>query len=133
MAATTSSGLRLGRSNTLWKAYQIYFPTDPESPPYLLGVNRNRRFPTESFSACGAASPCFGPMGRVSSRVQFGRVLGLDSTLAPLRSTSHLFIFISRRQERWVLVRCKFSFCYFLVNACADPAARLLVFRTPPY
>jgi hypothetical protein len=29
--------------STSWKAYQIYFPTDPESPPYLFGVNRNRR------------------------------------------------------------------------------------------
>jgi hypothetical protein len=51
MATTTSSGLCFGRSSTSWKAYQIYFPKDPESPPYLFGVNRNRRFTTESFSA----------------------------------------------------------------------------------
>jgi hypothetical protein len=51
MAATTSSGLRFGRSSTSWKAYQIYFPMDPKSPSYLFGVNRNRRFTTESFSS----------------------------------------------------------------------------------
>jgi hypothetical protein len=50
-AATTSSGLRFGRSCIFWKASQIYFPTDPKSPPYLLGVNRNPKFTTESFSA----------------------------------------------------------------------------------
>jgi hypothetical protein len=50
-AARTSYGLRFGRSYTFWKAYQIYFPMDPESPPYLFGVNRNPRFTTESFSA----------------------------------------------------------------------------------
>jgi hypothetical protein len=51
MAATTSYGLHFGRSSTSWKAYQIYFPMDPESPPYLFVVNRNSRFTTESFSA----------------------------------------------------------------------------------
>jgi hypothetical protein len=51
MAATTSSGFRFGRSSTSWKAYQIYFPHDLESPLYLFRVNRNRRFTIESFSA----------------------------------------------------------------------------------
>jgi hypothetical protein len=51
MAAMTSSGLRFGWSSISWKAYQIYFPTDSESPPYLFGVNRNSRFTIESFSA----------------------------------------------------------------------------------
>jgi hypothetical protein len=51
LAATTSFGLHFGRSSTSWKAYQINFPIDPESPPYLFGVNRNPRFTTESFSA----------------------------------------------------------------------------------
>jgi hypothetical protein len=41
MAATTSSRLRFGQSSTFWKAYQIYLPTDLESPQYLFGVNRN--------------------------------------------------------------------------------------------
>jgi hypothetical protein len=50
-AATTSSGLHFGQSSTFSKDYQMYFPTDLESPPYLFGVNRNPRFTTESFSA----------------------------------------------------------------------------------
>jgi hypothetical protein len=50
-AAMTSSELRFGHWSTSWKAYQIYFPKDPESPPYLFGVNRNCQFTTESFSA----------------------------------------------------------------------------------
>jgi hypothetical protein len=50
-AATTSSGLRFARASISWKAYQIYFPMDLESPQYLFGVNRNTRFTTESFSA----------------------------------------------------------------------------------
>jgi hypothetical protein len=50
-AATTSSGLDFGRSSTFWKAYEIYFPTDLESPPYLFRVNCNPRFTTEFFLA----------------------------------------------------------------------------------
>jgi hypothetical protein len=55
-AATTSSRLRLGCSSTSW-TYQIYFPKDPESPPYLFGVNRNPWFTTESFSATVLCHP----------------------------------------------------------------------------
>jgi hypothetical protein len=51
ITAMTSSRLRFGHLSTSWKAYQIYFPTDLESPPYLFGVNCNPRFTTESFSA----------------------------------------------------------------------------------
>jgi hypothetical protein len=47
--------------------YQIYFPMDLESPPYLFGFIRNRQFTTEFFSAHGAVSPYFGPMDHVSS------------------------------------------------------------------
>jgi hypothetical protein len=50
-AAITSSGLHFGCLGTSWKAYQIYFPMDLESPLYLFGVNRNPRFTTELFSA----------------------------------------------------------------------------------
>jgi hypothetical protein len=81
----------------------------------------------------GAASPYFGPMGRVSSWIQFGGVLGFEHDPAPLWSFSHIFITFSRRQEHSGFVRYKFSFCYFLVGARADPAARLLIFGTPPY
>ena len=70
MAATTSYGLRFGRANTSWKAYQVYFLMDPASCPYQLGFGRNCRFNTETFSIYGAASPCFGPMAHVSSWVQ---------------------------------------------------------------
>ena len=45
----------------------FYFQMDPASPPYLFGVGRNRRNITESESDSGAATPYFGPMGRVSS------------------------------------------------------------------
>jgi hypothetical protein len=65
MAATTSYGLRLGHASTSWKAYQVYFQTDPASCPYLFGLGRNRRFNTETFSVYSAA--LFWPMGRVSS------------------------------------------------------------------
>ena len=47
--ATASSELRLGRSSTSWKAYEVYFPMDLISRPYLFGVGRNHRFTTETF------------------------------------------------------------------------------------
>jgi hypothetical protein len=50
-ATTTSSGLRFGHSSTSWKAYQIYFPKETEAPQYLFGVNRNRQFTAQFFSA----------------------------------------------------------------------------------
>ena len=34
--ATTSSGLRFGRSSTLWNPYEVYFHMDPDSCPYLF-------------------------------------------------------------------------------------------------
>jgi hypothetical protein len=70
---------------------------------------------------------------RVSSWVQLGHVLGLEHDPSTLWSFSHFFTTFSRHQEHLGFVRCKFSFCYFLVGARADPAARLLVFGTPPY
>jgi hypothetical protein len=42
-----------------------------------------------SYSANGAATPYFGPLGRVSCWVQFGCILGLEHELASLRSSSH--------------------------------------------
>ena len=68
--ATTSYGLRFGRSSTSWKTYEIYFQKDPASCPYLLGVGCSHRFTTETFSVHGAVSPDFGLMGRVSSGAQ---------------------------------------------------------------
>jgi hypothetical protein len=63
MVTTVAYGLILGHSNTSWKAYEVFFQKDPAS----FGVSRNRRINTEFFSAHGAASPYFSPMGRVSS------------------------------------------------------------------
>jgi hypothetical protein len=40
------------------------------------------------FSVHGAASPDFGPMGRVSSRAQQGRVLGFRDDLEMTSTTS---------------------------------------------
>ena len=67
MDTMVAYGLELGHSSTSWKAYQVYFQMDPASPPYLFGVSRNRQNITESESDSGAATPYFGPMGRVSS------------------------------------------------------------------
>jgi hypothetical protein len=128
--ATTSYGLRFGYSSNSWKAYQIYFPRDPESPPYLFGDNRNRLFTTESFSAAELRHPILAQWSvSFSARASWG----WNTTPAPLWSFSHFFITFSRCQEHSGFVRCKLSFCYFLIDARADPAARLLVFGTPPY
>jgi hypothetical protein len=43
------------------------------------------------FSANGAATPYFGPLGRVSCSVQFGRILGLEHDPASLRLSSHTY------------------------------------------
>jgi hypothetical protein len=39
---------------------------DLESYPYVIWAGRKRRFTTDTFSAHGAASPDFGPIGCVS-------------------------------------------------------------------
>jgi hypothetical protein len=44
-----------------------------------------------SFSANGATTPYFVPLGRVSCWVQFGRVLGLEHDPASLWSSSHTY------------------------------------------
>ena len=67
MDATVAYGLGLDRSSTSWKAYQVYFPTDPTSHPHLFGVDQKRLFYADMFSAHDVASSYFGPMGRVSS------------------------------------------------------------------
>ena len=51
MDVTVAYELGLGRSSTSWKAYQVYFPTDPTSHPYLFGVDHNRLFYAGMFSA----------------------------------------------------------------------------------
>jgi hypothetical protein len=44
-----------------------------------------------SFSANGAATPYFGPLGHVSYWVQFVRILGLEHDPASQRSSSHTY------------------------------------------
>ena len=66
-AATTSSGLRLRRSRTSWKPYQVHFQMDPVSYSYLFGVGRNRRLSARTFSSKVLRHLFFWPMGHVSS------------------------------------------------------------------
>jgi hypothetical protein len=63
MAAMTSYGLRLGRSSTCWKAYQVYFLMNPTSYPYHIGGACSHCFIVTSFSVYGAASPNFWVVG----------------------------------------------------------------------
>ena len=67
MDATVAYGLGLGRSSTSWNSYQVYFPTDLTSDPYLFGVGHNSLLSSGMFPAHDAATSYFGPMGRVSS------------------------------------------------------------------
>jgi hypothetical protein len=48
-------------------------------------------FMQRHFSANGAATPYFGLLGRVSSWVQFGRILELEHDPASLRLSSHTY------------------------------------------
>jgi hypothetical protein len=89
----TSYGLYFGRTSTSWKAYQVYFQTDPASYPSLFGLGRNRRFNTETFSVYGATLPYFGPWAVYRVWVQYGHVLGLEhdpSTLVVILPCSYI-------------------------------------------
>jgi hypothetical protein len=60
-------GIQFWCINTRWKDYSEHFPMAPVSHPNLFGVNRNRQNHS-TFRIChGAASPYYGPMGRISS------------------------------------------------------------------
>jgi len=96
---TTSYGLRLGRSSTIWKAYQVYFHTDPASYPYHVRVVGNRQLNTESYSVTvlrhlnWADGPCIklSPLGtrhRVRERPQHPW------------SRSPTFLYLRSRQEQ---------------------------------
>jgi hypothetical protein len=65
-AAPTTYGLRFWRANTFWKAPRVYFHMHQISSPYHVGAGRNHHFSVETFSGHGAATPYFGPLGRVS-------------------------------------------------------------------
>jgi hypothetical protein len=65
-AAPTPYGLRFWRANTFWKAIGVYFHMHQTSSLYHVGAGRNIHFSAETFSANGAATPYFGPLGRIS-------------------------------------------------------------------
>src|SRR5688572_3903472 len=67
MVTTVAYGHGLGRSSASRICYEVYFHMDLDSSLYLVLGGRNDQFTTDRFS--GAASPYFGPMGRVSSWV----------------------------------------------------------------
>ena len=58
--------LRFQRFLIPWKDNFITFPMPPVSPQNSIGVNRKRRNKLASRICQGAASPSFGPLGRVS-------------------------------------------------------------------
>jgi hypothetical protein len=65
-AALTPYGLGFWRANTFWKDIGVYIHMHQTSSPYNVGVSLNLHFSVETFSANGAATPYFGPLGRVS-------------------------------------------------------------------
>jgi hypothetical protein len=65
-AAPTMYGLGFRRANTFWKAPGVYFHMHQTSSPYLVGADTIIILLQRHFSANGAATPYFGPLGRVS-------------------------------------------------------------------
>jgi hypothetical protein len=66
MAAPTMYGPGFRRANTFWKAPGVYFHMLETSSSYHVGADRVHHFGVEIFFANGAATPYFGPLGRVS-------------------------------------------------------------------
>jgi hypothetical protein len=66
MATPTTYGLGFRHANTYWKAPGVYFHMHPTSSPYHVGADRNHHFGAGTFSANGATTPYFSPLGRVS-------------------------------------------------------------------
>jgi hypothetical protein len=66
MAAPTTYGLGFRHANTFWKAPTVYFHMHQTSSPYDVGAGHNHYFGAIPFSVNGAATPYFGPLGRVS-------------------------------------------------------------------
>jgi hypothetical protein len=71
-----------------------------DSCQYLLRGGRNRWFTTKTFSVHGAASPDFGPMGRVSSGAQQGRVLGFRDDLHHVLIILYPLIYLHSHHEQ---------------------------------
>jgi hypothetical protein len=73
---------------------------DPDSCQYLPWGGRNRWFTTKTFSIHGAASPDFGPMGRVSIGAQQGRVLGFRDDLHHVLVILYPLIYLHSHHEQ---------------------------------
>jgi hypothetical protein len=76
--ATTSYGVRLGRSLYGWKGNFIEIPMALVSYPNSIWVDGNHWNKWTSKICEGAASPPFGSLARVSCRSPWGHVLGLE-------------------------------------------------------
>jgi hypothetical protein len=92
MAAPTTYELGFKLANTFWKAPGVYFHMHQTTRPYHVRASRNHHFGGETFSANGAATPYFDPLGCVSCCVQFEHVLGLEHDPASMRSSSHTYM-----------------------------------------
>jgi hypothetical protein len=66
MAALTTYELGFRRANTFWKDPRVYFHVHQTSSPYHVGAGHNHYLVQRPFSANGAATPYFGPLGCVS-------------------------------------------------------------------
>src|SRR5438034_1487274 len=86
--------LRFQRFLISWKDNFITFPMPPVSPQNSIGVNRKRRNKSASRICQGAASPSFGPLGRVSCCSPLGARPGVLHAPNPyLFSSRHHFRF----------------------------------------
>ena len=81
---TISYGIHLGRSSTLYRAYQVYSRMDTSSSTYLLGASRNHRFTQETFSSHRCCDTYFWKMGQLqlvtATMTSYGVRLGCSST-----------------------------------------------------
>jgi hypothetical protein len=73
---------------------------DLDSCPYLLRGGRNHWFTIETFSIHDAASPDFGPMGRVSSGAQQERVLGFRDDVHHVLVILYPLIYLHSHHEQ---------------------------------
>src|SRR5438045_5088995 len=95
--------LRFQRFLIPWKDNFITFPMPPVSPQNSIGVNRKHQNKSASRICQGAASPSFGPLGRVSCWSPLGARPGVLHAPNP-------YLFSSRRHFR-VWVFCLDLFC----------------------
>jgi hypothetical protein len=124
-----SYGLQLGRSNTWWRANEVYFPKDPTSHANHIRLARNSQFPPDCFcpqeSIRDLMQPCSGHCFSSifsESRAPRGPPLVTHSLhKAPTATTLDEFCLD------------QVSLRYLPLNARAGSVGRLLVFGTPRY